>query len=92
MKIAHASPATIKKVDNECKHASMPAVKSKRLESFEMFDRQSPMGSNVYQVITELDISVEDAEKFQVEYLKLKHRDKLALMLEDENLFGLIPV
>jgi hypothetical protein len=92
MKIARVSPATIKKVDNQRKQASMPAVRSKRLEAFQIFDRQNPMGSDLYLVITELDISVEDAEKFQVEYLKLKHRDKLALMLEDENLFGLIPL
>jgi len=69
MKIAHASPTTIKKIDNQRQQVSAPAAKSNRLKAFQIFDRQSPRGSNVYQVITELDISVQDAEKFQVEYL-----------------------
>jgi hypothetical protein len=92
MKIAHASPTTIKKIDNQRQQVSEPAAKSNRLKAFQIFDRQSPRGSSVYQVITELDISVQDAEKFQVEYLKLKRRDELALMLENKNLLGLIPV
>jgi hypothetical protein len=60
MKIAHTSPATIKKVDDQLKQANTPLTRSKRLEAFEIFDRQRPIGSNVYQVITELDISVQD--------------------------------
>jgi hypothetical protein len=92
MKIAHTSPATIKKVDDQLKQANTPLTRSKRIEAFEIFDRQTPIGSNVYQVITELDISVQDVEKFRVEYLSLKRRDKLALMLGDEKLLGLIPL
>jgi len=92
MNIAHVSPSTIKKIDNQIKQANTPVTRSKRLEAFEIFDRQSPIGSNIYQVVTELDISVQDVENFQVEYLHLKRRDKLALMLGDEKLLGLIPL
>jgi hypothetical protein len=92
MKIAHVSPSRIKEVDNQLIQANTPVTRSKRLEAFDIFDRQSPIGSNVYQVITELDISVQEVEKFQVEYLYLKRRNKLALMLGDEKLLGLIPL
>jgi hypothetical protein len=92
MKIAHVSPSTIKKVEDQLKQANTPLTRSKRIQAFEIFDRQTPIGSNVYQVITELDISAQDVEKFQVEYLSLKRRDKLALLLGDEKLLGLIPL
>lgn len=92
MNIAHVSPSRIKKIDDQIKQAKTPVTRSKRLEAFEIFDSQSPIGSNIYQVVTELDISTQDVENFQVEYLHLKRRDKLALMLGDEKLLGLIPL
>ena len=92
MSIAHVSPTTIKKIENQIKQAKTPVTRSKRIAAFEIFDRQRPVGSNIYQVVTELDISVQDVEEFQVEYLHLKRRDKLALMLGDEKLLGLIPL
>lgn len=92
MKIAHVAPRTIKQVRDQLKQASTPIDKSDRLKAFEIFDSQNPRGCSVYQVVTELDILVEDAEKYQTEYLKLNHRDELALTLQDKNLFGFIPI
>jgi hypothetical protein len=89
MNIAHVSPRMIKKIDDQIEQAKTPVTRSKRLEAFEIFDTQSPIGSNIYQVVTELDISTQEAENFQVEYLHLKRRDKL---LGDEKLLGLIPL
>jgi hypothetical protein len=66
MKIAHTSPARIKKVDDQRKQANTPPTRSKRLEAFEIFDRQSPIGSNIYEVVTELDISTQEVENFRV--------------------------
>jgi cell division protein FtsB len=92
MRIVQVSPSTIKKVRVQLIRASTPVDKSDRLKAFEIFDSQNPRGCNVYQVVSELDILVEDAEKYQTEYLKLNHRDELALTLQDKNLFGFIPI
>jgi hypothetical protein len=92
MELAHVSPKTIKRVDDQRKVESEPAPKSNRLKAFELFEIQYPQGSNLYQVVTELDISVKDAEDYQIEYFRLKSRDELTILLQDKKLSGLVNV
>ena len=66
-KKAHASPNRIKKVQDRLDKSRVPKIKSDRSKAFQMYKQNR----TPYDVVIELDISPDDAEKYQHEYWKL---------------------
>lgn len=84
MKEVHVGPQTIKKV----KDSITPAPPSKRIQAFQMLNG----GSTLYDVSFNLDISSEEAKRYQLEYLELKGEKELVSLLKDKDISNLISI
>ncbi len=83
----HSSPNTIKKVIDKYEQAVAPKVKSIKSKALRMYDKNH----TPYEVAVELDISGDDAIKFQLEFWRLKGTSKFAkICIEDEGLMSYI--
>jgi hypothetical protein len=92
MKMAHVGPNLVSSVQKEIDQVNNPSPRSNRSRAFELFENQEPKGVNLMNVMKELDIDINDAKKYQIQFFEAKSHEEIAGLLHNEELVSMLPL